>query len=268
LQGDVALYESSRYPYPSALKMEAVFCSETLTTRYTTALAGRWCSIWKLSLPLPFCTEDGSSILFRNTYTAIRDFTCREMMLFMKALVTFTLMPWRWRQYFVLKHLHRVTQLYLLGDGVLFQGMCLKELGAFCSCVQHRDAAYRRCEANGVADKVCSRRADPNLMLINSDKNCVWFCIMPATCLQLVRNPLRHCVPKHSRFLIRSTSEFVQLARGSDRSSHSSSWPHGHILCLNHRYSAPFCSRTPRCNFCSTLYPQSCWCIIQVIRNL
>jgi hypothetical protein len=24
-----------------------------------------------------------------------------------------------------------------------------------------------------------------------------------------------------------------------------------------------FCSRTPRCNFSSTLYPQNCWCIIQ-----
>jgi hypothetical protein len=29
-----------------------------------------------------------------------------------------------------------------------------------------------------------------------------------------------------------------------------------------------FCSRTPRCNFSSTLYPQSCWCIIQVIHSL
>jgi hypothetical protein len=28
------------------------------------------------------------------------------------------------------------------------------------------------------------------------------------------------------------------------------------------------CSRTPRCNFSSTLYPQSCWCIIQVIHSL
>jgi hypothetical protein len=26
-----------------------------------------------------------------------------------------------------------------------------------------------------------------------------------------------------------------------------------------------FCSHTPRCNFYSTAYPQSCWCIIQVI---
>jgi hypothetical protein len=26
-----------------------------------------------------------------------------------------------------------------------------------------------------------------------------------------------------------------------------------------------FCSRTPRCNFSSTLYPQSCWYIMQVI---
>jgi hypothetical protein len=29
-----------------------------------------------------------------------------------------------------------------------------------------------------------------------------------------------------------------------------------------------FCSRTPRYNFSSTLYPQSCWCIIQVIHSL
>jgi hypothetical protein len=28
------------------------------------------------------------------------------------------------------------------------------------------------------------------------------------------------------------------------------------------------CSRTPRCNFCSTLYPQSCWCIIQFILSV
>jgi hypothetical protein len=28
------------------------------------------------------------------------------------------------------------------------------------------------------------------------------------------------------------------------------------------------CSRTPTCNFSSTLYPQSCWCIIQVIHSL
>jgi hypothetical protein len=28
------------------------------------------------------------------------------------------------------------------------------------------------------------------------------------------------------------------------------------------------CSRTPRCNFSSTLYPRSCWCIIQVIHSL
>jgi hypothetical protein len=27
----------------------------------------------------------------------------------------------------------------------------------------------------------------------------------------------------------------------------------------------PFCSRTPRYNFSSTLYPQSCWYIMQVI---
>jgi hypothetical protein len=33
-------------------------------------------------------------------------------------------------------------------------------------------------------------------------------------------------------------------------------------------YSAFFCSRTPRCNFSSTLYPQSCWCTIQVIHSL
>jgi hypothetical protein len=30
----------------------------------------------------------------------------------------------------------------------------------------------------------------------------------------------------------------------------------------------PFFSRTPRFNFSSTLYPQSCWCIIQVIHSL
>jgi hypothetical protein len=29
-----------------------------------------------------------------------------------------------------------------------------------------------------------------------------------------------------------------------------------------------FCSHTPRYNFCSTLYPESCWCIIQVIHKL
>jgi hypothetical protein len=29
-----------------------------------------------------------------------------------------------------------------------------------------------------------------------------------------------------------------------------------------------FCSRTPRYNFASTLYPQRCWCIIQVIHSL
>ena len=29
-----------------------------------------------------------------------------------------------------------------------------------------------------------------------------------------------------------------------------------------------FCSLTPTYNFSSTLYPQSCWCIIQVIRSL
>jgi hypothetical protein len=29
-----------------------------------------------------------------------------------------------------------------------------------------------------------------------------------------------------------------------------------------------FCSRTPTYNFSSTLYPQSCWCIIQVIHSL
>jgi hypothetical protein len=29
-----------------------------------------------------------------------------------------------------------------------------------------------------------------------------------------------------------------------------------------------FCSRTPRYNFSWTLYPQSCWCIIQVIHSL
>jgi hypothetical protein len=29
-----------------------------------------------------------------------------------------------------------------------------------------------------------------------------------------------------------------------------------------------FCSRTPRYNFSSTLYPQSFWCIIQVIHSL
>jgi hypothetical protein len=28
-----------------------------------------------------------------------------------------------------------------------------------------------------------------------------------------------------------------------------------------------FCSRIPRCNFSSVLYPQSCWCIIQVIES-
>jgi hypothetical protein len=29
-----------------------------------------------------------------------------------------------------------------------------------------------------------------------------------------------------------------------------------------------FCSRTPRYNLSSTLYPQSCWCIIQLIHSL
>jgi hypothetical protein len=29
-----------------------------------------------------------------------------------------------------------------------------------------------------------------------------------------------------------------------------------------------FCSRTPRHNFSSSLYPQSCWCIIQVTHSL
>jgi hypothetical protein len=29
-----------------------------------------------------------------------------------------------------------------------------------------------------------------------------------------------------------------------------------------------FCSQTPRCNFSSTLYLHSCWCIIQVIHSL
>jgi hypothetical protein len=29
-----------------------------------------------------------------------------------------------------------------------------------------------------------------------------------------------------------------------------------------------FCSLAPRYNFSSTLYPQSCWCIIQVIHIL
>jgi hypothetical protein len=29
-----------------------------------------------------------------------------------------------------------------------------------------------------------------------------------------------------------------------------------------------FCSRTPRYNFSSTLYPQRCWCVIQVIHSL
>jgi hypothetical protein len=33
-------------------------------------------------------------------------------------------------------------------------------------------------------------------------------------------------------------------------------------------YSNLFCSRTPTYNFSSTLYPQSCWCIIQVIHSL
>jgi hypothetical protein len=37
---------------------------------------------------------------------------------------------------------------------------------------------------------------------------------------------------------------------------------------LEQWYSTFFCSRTPRYNFSSTLYPQSCWCIIQVIHSL
>jgi hypothetical protein len=39
-------------------------------------------------------------------------------------------------------------------------------------------------------------------------------------------------------------------------------------LPLTQGYSASPCSSTPRCNLSSTLYPQSCWCIIQVIYSL
>jgi hypothetical protein len=37
---------------------------------------------------------------------------------------------------------------------------------------------------------------------------------------------------------------------------------------LHQRYSAFFVPVTPTCNFPSTLYPQSCWCIIRVIHSL
>jgi hypothetical protein len=37
---------------------------------------------------------------------------------------------------------------------------------------------------------------------------------------------------------------------------------------LGQWYWTIFCPRTPRCNFSSTLYPQRCWCTIQVIHSL
>jgi hypothetical protein len=40
-----------------------------------------------------------------------------------------------------------------------------------------------------------------------------------------------------------------------------------HIGCSNPVVFDLSCSRTSRCNFSSTLYPQSCWCIIQVIHS-
>jgi hypothetical protein len=36
----------------------------------------------------------------------------------------------------------------------------------------------------------------------------------------------------------------------------------GNMCFLEEWYSNLFCSHIPRCNFSSTLYSQSCWCII------
>jgi hypothetical protein len=60
------------------------------------------------------------------------------------------------------------------------------------------------------------------------------------------------------------------------RSSNQCRWS-GHHLVTNYILLSSsgsavvfnfLCSRTPRCNFTSTLYPQTCWCLIQVIHSL
>jgi hypothetical protein len=61
----------------------------------------------------------------------------------------------------------------------------------------------------------------------------------------------------------------VAAARGTDRNHRRLLRSHQHPQRRDR--SAVFnllCSRTPRYNFSSTLYPQSCWCIIKVIHIL
>jgi hypothetical protein len=73
-----------------------------------------------------------------------------------------------------------------------------------------------RCEANGAADEVWLRLAEPHLMLINFRNNCVSISIVLANCLQGCAKFLSDFLLNHFTFLISSTSEFVELGGGRE----------------------------------------------------